>query len=165
MMRGMARPSLDSNTWGSVSVSKNTDAAVKHPWRAAARYADPRKGRSVIVRRFGDSPEAAEAALLTELQERARQHSEPPPMFSRFGEALDYWWAGRRPGTWTESTARSMEYARRRLDAFADSPWPLLSLYPMMRDQLSGSRTGDLAIRVLDRLVEDLDFGTLSYRS
>lgn len=160
----MARPPLEPNTWGSVAVSENTNTAVKHPWRASARYADPRQGRSVLVRRFGDSPEAAEAALLTELHERARQHSEPAPTFGRFGEALDYWWMGRRPGTWTEATARSMEYARRRLDDFADSPWPLLSLYPMMRDQLAGSRTGDLAIRVLDRLVEDLDFGTLSYQ-
>lgn len=86
-------------------------------------------------------------------------------MFDRFGEALDHWWVERRPDTWTESTARTMGYARRRLDDFAGSPWPLLSLYPVMRDQLSGSRTGDLAVRILDQLVEDFDFGTLSYRS
>jgi hypothetical protein len=160
----MARPSLEPNTWGSVAVSENTDKSVKRPWRASARYADPHKGQSVLVRRFGESPEEAEAALLTELHERARRHSEPAPAFGRFGEALEYWWAGRRPATWTESTARSMEYARRRLDEFADSPWPLLSLYPVMREQLSGSRTGELAVRVLDRLVEDLDPASLVER-
>lgn len=160
----MARPPLEPNTWGSVAVSENTNPAVKRAWRASARYADPRTAQSVLVRRFGDSPEEAEATLLAELHERARQHSEPAPAFRRFGEALDYWWAGRRPGTWTESTARSMEYARRRLNDFADSPWPLLSLYPAMREQLSGTRTGELAVRVLDRLVEDLDSGTLLKR-
>lgn len=119
-------------------------------WYAQCRFHDPVTGKTAQIRRFGPSDEAAERALLEALRERMEPDA-PDGRWVTLGEAVSAFFSGPVPETWSEGTARSMMYARRRLEARATEPWPVSAA---RAEALwgDGSRTGDLALRLLKQV-------------
>ena len=98
------------------------------------------------MRKFGDSPAEAEAALM-ELVEQRRRESAPSP-FRTLSEAVQAFYAGPGPERWSEATAKTMAKARAHLDAVGDEPWPV----PDERATAlwgCGTRMDELALRLL----------------
>lgn len=115
-------------------------------WYAQCRFHDPVTGKTAQVRRFGPSEKAAERALLEALRERMEPDA-PDDRWATLGEAVAAFFSGPVPESWSEGTARSMGYARRRLDEHATESWPVSAA---RAEALWGdkSRTGDLALRL-----------------
>lgn len=114
---------------------------------AVCRVHDPDTGRTVKMRRSGPTEAAAREALSTALRERMEPDASDD-RFATLGDAVASFFSGPVPESWSEGTARSMGYARRRLDEHAAEPWPVSAA----RAEVlwgDGSRTGDLALRLL----------------
>ena len=148
---GMPRQPLAPGEHGRISVAPNPRAqgsvVIRDAWYAQTRFHDPVTGKTAQIRRFGPNEKAAERALLEALRERMEPDA-PDDRFATLGEAVAAFFSGPVPEGWSEGTARSMGYARRRLDEHATEPWPVSAARAegLFAD---GSRTGDLALRLL----------------
>ena len=146
----MPRQPLAPGEHGRISVAPNPRAqgtvVIRDAFYAQCRFHDPATGKTAQMRRFGPSEKAAERALLEALRERMEPDA-PDPRFATLGEAVSAFFNGSVPESWREGTARSMRYARRRLDEHAAEPWPVsfARAEALLGD---GSRTGDLALRL-----------------
>lgn len=151
---GMPRQPLAPGEHGRISVAPNPRAqgaaVIRDAWYAQTRFHDPVTGKTAQIRRFGPSEKAAERALLEALRERMEPDA-PDPRFATLGEAVSAFFDGPVPDSWSEGTARSMRYARRRLDEHAAEPWPVSA---QRAETLfgDGSRTGELARRLLKQV-------------
>lgn len=150
----MARQPLAPGEHGRISVAPNPRASggalIRDAWYAQARFHDPVTGKTAQMRRFGPNPKAAERALLDALRERMEPDA-PDDRWVTLGEAVTAFFDGPVPETWSDGTTRSMGYARRRLDEHASEPWPVNAARAeaLFGD---GSRTGDLALRLLKQV-------------
>lgn len=141
---------MEPGTHGRISVAPNPMASgstvIHDAYYAQARYADPTTGKVHQLRRFGPT----ERRATERLQEALREHlgtPMPDDRFSTLGEAVEAFYAGPVPASWSAGTARSMGYARRLLDEHAAERWPVSAaradtLFPP-------TRTGELARRLL----------------
>ena len=151
---GMPRQPLAPGEHGRISVAPNPRASgsviVRDAFYAQTRFHDPATGKTAQMRRFGPSEKAAERALLEALRERMEPDA-PDDRFATLGEAVTAFFDGQVPDSWSDGTARSMRYARRRLDEHAAEPWPVSA---SRAEALwgDGSRTGDLALRLLKQV-------------
>lgn len=120
------RPAIPPGEHGVVRVREVTGWSVApppKPWAATTQWHDPVTGKLRALRKFGDSPAEAEAALM-ELVERRRRES-APAAFRTLSEAVAAFYAGPGPDRWSEATAATMAKARAHLDAMGDEPWPV----------------------------------------
>jgi len=146
----MPRQPLAPGEHGRISVAPNPRAqgsvVIRDAWYAQARFHDPATGKTTQIRRFAPTEKAAERALLEALRERMEPDA-PDDRFSTLAEAVAAFFRGPVPEGWSAGTARSMGYARRRLDEHATEPWPVSAA---RAEALwgDGSRTGDLALRL-----------------
>lgn len=146
----MPRQPLAPGEHGHISVAPNPTAkgsvVVRDAFYAQTRFHDPATGKTAQIRRFGPNEKAAERALLEALRERMEPDA-PDDRWATVGEAVDAFFSGPVPESWSDGTARSMTYARRRLDEHAAEPWPVgtTRAEALWAD---GSRTGDLALRL-----------------
>lgn len=141
---------MEPGTHGRISVASNPMASgstvIHDAFYAQARYADPTTGKVRQLRRFGPT----ERKATERLHEALREHlgaPMPDDRFSTLGEAVEAFYAGPVPASWSEGTARSMGYARRLLDKHAAERWPVSGT--RADELLPQSRTGDLARRLL----------------
>lgn len=150
----MPRQPLAPGEHGRISVAPNPRAqgslVIRDAWYAQTRFHDPAAGKTAQIRRFGPTEKTAERALLEALRERMEPDA-PDPRFATLGEAVAAFFSGPVPESWSEGTARSMGYARRRLDEHAAEPWPVSA---KRAEALwgDGTRTGDLALRLLKQV-------------
>lgn len=150
----MPRQPLAPGEHGRISVAPNPRAqgavVIRDAFYAQCRFHDPATGETAQIRRFGPTEKAAERALLEALRERMEPDA-PDGRFATLGEALSAFFSGLVPESWSEGTARSMGYARRRLDEHAAEPWPVSA---QRAETLfgDGSRTGELARRLLKQV-------------
>lgn len=150
----MPRQPLARGEHGRISVAPNPRAqgaaVTRDAFYAQTRFHDPVTGKTAQIRRFGPSEKAAERALLEALRERMEPDA-PDPRFATLGEAVATFFSGPVAESWSEGTARSMGYARRRLDEHGAEPWPVSAA---RTDALfgDGSRTGELALRLLKKV-------------
>lgn len=142
----MVRPTLQPGEHGRVSVSARPGGGFD----AVCRVHDPDAGRTRKVRRSGPTEAAAREALLEALHERMEPDA-PDDRWATLGEAVSAFFSGPVPESWSAGTARSMGYARRRLDEHAAESWPVSA---QRADALfgDGSRTGHLALRLLKKV-------------
>lgn len=142
----MVRPPLQPGEAGRVSVAPRPGGGFD----AVCRFRDPDTDRTVKMRRSGPTGAAARSALLEALRERMEPDA-PDDRWATLGEAVAAFFSGPVPDAWSEGTARSMGYARRRLDEHASEPWPVSA---QRAEALFGdsSRTGDLALRLLKQV-------------
>lgn len=150
----MPRQPLAPGEHGRISVAPNPKAqgavVIRDAWYAQARFHDPATGKTAQIRRFGPTAQAAERTLLEALRERMEPDA-PDDRWATLGEAVEAFFSGPVPDSWSEGTARSMGYARRRLDEQASEPWPVNAA---RAEALwgDGSRTGDLALRLMKQV-------------
>lgn len=146
----MPRQPLAPGEHGRISVAPNPRAqgatVIRDAWYAQCRFHDPVTGKTAQMRRFGPSEKAAERALLEALRERMEPDA-ADDRWATLGEAVSAFFSGPVPESWSDGTARSMSYARRRLDEHTAEPWPVSA---SRAEALwgDGSRTGDLALRL-----------------
>lgn len=146
----MPRQPLAPGEHGRISVAPNPRAhgatVVRDAFYAQTRFHDATTGKTTQIRRFGPSEKAAERALLEALRERMEPDA-PDDRWETLGEAVTAFFSGPVPEGWSEGTARSMGYARRRLDEHSAEPWPVSAARgeALFAD---GSRTGNLALRL-----------------
>jgi len=139
---------------GRISVVPNPTAhgaaMVRDAFFAQCRFHDPATGKTTQLRRFGPSEDAARMRLQEALVERTQPNA-PDERFKTLGEAVAAFSAGSGPTEWSESTARSMRYAMRKLMEHENEPWPLSAA---RTEELLGdsSRTSELAVRLLRSL-------------
>ena len=145
---------MEPGTHGRISTAPNPmskGALVIHDaFYAQTRYADPETGKVRQLRRFGPTEKKAVERLKEALRERLASPL-ADDRFSTLGEAVEAFYAGPVPASWSEGTARSMGYARRLLDEHTAERWPVSAsradaLFP-------ATRTGELARRLLRQVV------------
>lgn len=150
----MPRQPLAPGEHGRISVAPNPRAqgatVIRDAFYAQTRFHDPATGKTAQIRRFGPTEKAAERALLEALRERMEPDA-PDDRWATLGEAVSAFFSGPVSEGWSEGTARSMGYARRRLDEHAAELWPVSAARAeaLFGD---GSRTSDLALRLLKRV-------------
>jgi hypothetical protein len=116
------------------------------PFAATCSFREPGSLRLVALRKFGETPEAAKAALM-ELVEQRRRESTPSP-YRTLSEAIEAFYDGPGPSRWSNATAKTMAKAKAHLEAAGDEPWPM----PDERAAelwASGSRMNELTLRLL----------------
>lgn len=112
------------------------------------------------VRRFAETAELAVEVLERALRERSAAKPVTPPEYATtFGDVLAWWWSEARPGQgWSDSTTTSMGYARKHLEPFEQTEWPLpAGQHDDIADRLGKGRTADLARRLLWQVVGDAE--------
>lgn len=150
----MPRQPLAPGEHGRISVAPNPKAqgaaVIRDAYYAQTRFHDPVTGKTAQIRRFGPTAKAAERTLLEALRERMEPDA-PDDRWATLGEAVAAFFSGPVPEGWSEGTARSMGYARRRLDEHTAEPWPVTAT---RAEALwgDGTRTGDLALRLLKQV-------------
>ncbi|WP_156371734.1 hypothetical protein [Microbacterium sp. Leaf203] len=143
------RPAIEPGEHGVIRVREVTAWSVvppPKPFAATTQWRDPNTLALRALRKFGDTPEEAEAALL-ELVEQRRRESAPSP-FRTLGEAVAAFYAGSGPDRWSEATATTMAKARAHLDEVGEEPWPVSDerAAALWGD---GTRMDELALRLL----------------
>lgn len=150
----MPRQQLAPGEHGRISVAPNPTAhgaaVVRDAFYAQCRFHDPVTGKTTQLRRFGPSEDTARKRLQEALVERT-QPDAPDDRFKTLGEAVAAFSSGSALTEWSESTARSMRYAMRKLMEHENEPWPLTvaRAEELLGD---GSRTSELALRLVRSL-------------
>lgn len=143
------RPAIPPGDHGAVRVREVTAWSAippPKPFAATTQWHDPATGKLRALRKFGDSPAEAEAALMELVEQRRRESA--PPAFRTLSEAVAAFYARSGPDRWSEATAATMAKARAHLDAVGDEPWPV-SDERAVELWGGGSRMDELALRLL----------------
>lgn len=150
----MSRQQLAPGAHGLISVAANPRASgsvlMRDAFYAQCRFHDPATGKTVLLRRFAPSEDAARQRLQDAIAERTHPDA-PDPRFATLGDAVAAYSAGSEAAAWSEGTARSYRYAMERLSEHGAEPWPVNA---SRADELfgDGSRTGELALRLLRKV-------------